>query len=412
MKKILSLIICLFLSFNTSLAVTKTEDRDNYKLLVTGVEFGEPFNISSADLAGQRADWINDDQGESNLVIRFRFTTEDEKKITDLIDGGFIIANRPEIKVITDKDPITYVSDIDYALVDESKFAQTGALTRAGARTEVDEDDETTYTFRTQDLRSRNNRIPIFEMQITSALSFSASNFDIVFNFYSPDETIENDLDGSIDQDDGDDSDDSDDEEDDVATVEELSNFIAAAIYDAADTEVLSYDELNFTLKCGALDDIETEIDICSTEGLQELSTKLQMVEDNLDTSISSLDSVRTHVKTARTNKYISKIEAASILRKISCAKRIDKTVLKAIKKLDNSIAKKITKANPPSSSKSKSYKKIVNTVNKALKQIEKAYEKCKHRAVDLLNAADLASNETLNNFPEDLDDYEVIDDE
>ena len=396
MKKLFWSLVILFSSFVSVQAVTKTEDRENFKLLVTDVEFGKAFTITPADMAGQRADYIAAEQTDQNLEIRFRFNATDEQKIIDLIDGGFVVGDRPEIHLIKTKDPITHVSATTYSLVDETKFG-SGALTSAGARSNTDEGAQTTSIFRTQDLRSRNNRIPIFEMQISTVASYQDS-FNIVFNFFSPDENIVGSLTDTGDDDNNSDDNNTDDEEEigfDDETISSISNdtfFVAA--YEAS-----AFNSLDFLLVCREpeLGGEVIERNICAGGDLNDVIEDLNGAIDDLTDSRNNIEKLGLSIKQFFKDKNITRKQAKSLLAKLSCAFRKDGGALKKLKKL----RKQLTKAQSNESlfEKAALLVKANKFIEKARKQLESAFRDCKVRFAQEGNSVGFINENTLNDF-------------
>ena len=398
MKKLFWSLVILFSSFLSVQAVTKTEDRTNFKLLVTDVEFGKPFTITPADMAGQRADYLQADQGDQNLEIRFRFTQTDEQKVIDLIDGGFPIGDKPEMHMIKTKDPITHVSATTYSLVDEAKFA-SGALTSAGARTNTDEGDETTSVYRTKDLSSRNNRIPIFEMKISTVASYQNS-FDIVFNFFSPDENIVGSL-SDLDNDDNNDDnsgDNSDDEEEvgfDDETISSISNDISfVAAYEAS-----AFNALNIVLVCRE-PDLSAEVNernVCVGGDLNDVTTAINESIDNLQDSRDDIEKLGLSVKQFFKEKKITRKQAKSLLAKLSCAFRKDGGALKKLRKLKKQFSK--AGSNENLFEKAALLVKANKLLEKVRKQLESAFRDCKVKFAQEGSSAGFINETTLNDF-------------
>ena len=285
-------------------------DSDSEKVIINGVELGKKVTVTQSDLASAiaaRTDGQSD--GTSELELLFTFADDSQTKILNFIDGGFEVVNRPELRVIKTADPAAYSTTLEYALVDSSKVA-TGALTAAGPRTTETSSGETNYVFRIQDLRnSRGNRIPIMYHVIDSALTYSG-NFEIIFNFFSADETIEGTLqeDASDNNNNSEDDSSNNDSSDNSETIAALQGSLQTSMFDAADTEVEIYQKINYTFNCEtALDG--TTLNICDTDELELLNTELQ---ESLDLISSSRDALQSAFRTTREikkEKAISTIE-------------------------------------------------------------------------------------------------------
>ena len=144
---------------------------------------------------------------------------------------------------------------------------------------------------------------------IDSALTYSG-NFEIIFNFFSADETIEGTLqeDASDNNNNSEDDSSNNDSSDNSETIAALQGSLQTSMFDAADTEVEIYQKINYTFNCET--DLDgTTLNICDTDELELLNTELQ---ESLDLISSSRDALQSAFRTTREikkEKAISTIE-------------------------------------------------------------------------------------------------------
>ncbi|NQY81033.1 MAG: hypothetical protein HRT47_12045 [Candidatus Caenarcaniphilales bacterium] len=404
-KTLISLLaLFIFIANPAFSAATINFDSDAARVVISEVELGQKITITQSDLASAIAARTGGEfDGNNELELLFTFDSSSQEKILNFIDGGFELVNRPELRVIKTTDPSAYSTSLEYALVDASRVT-TGALTAAGPRTTETNNGETSYMFRIQDLSNSNSRIPIMYLVINSALTYSGS-FDIIFNFFSADETIE----GTLSEEDSNDNS-GEENEDEGETLENLQASLQTSMFDAADTEVEIYRKINYTFNCET--DLDgTTLNICDADELELLNTELQ---ESLDLINSSRDALRSAFKTTkeinRDKSAISKIERNSILRKIAGAFRKDKKIEKQLKALDKLVGRRLAKEKTLEASKD--FKKASSLIKAIITGLKSAYEKCKAPAAKLIFDAQQAEQDFLDQYPESIDDYELLEED
>lgn len=386
---ILAFFACLASVNSSSAIVDKTYDSNFQILLVREVEFGKSFSISQGDLSQQKSDRTSNGNN-SNLEIRFSFTDADQQKIVQQLEGGFAITNRPEITLIQTEDNTSYVSSTEYALVRSDQLAN-GALTAAGPRSTTTNNGQTSSVYRIQDLRNTDltGRIPIFEMQLSTAQSFQG-NFDLVFNFFSADEEITGSLGNNQDQEEG------NDVRPTLSEAEVASNSEDIEVIAGFESRAFK-DLIEFNFVCNEDFDGLNELNICSTEGLDQADTIILDAIGDIKDSMDQIERSGTIAKGFLKEKKVTKKQTKNLLARLRCAFRMDRSALKKLTRVEKTL-EKIRKSNDELN-KAALTLKAQKLLSSARTKIQDAYIKCKKRFAENANSFGYITNESKDKF-------------